>query len=68
MIKRYEAPNLLLDDEPIIKNVTGCNIHWREGGASLEASSNDDDIYGAIASGQGTTNNAKDDFKDNVEK
>ena len=31
MIKRYEVPNLLLDDEPILKNVTGCNIHWKEG-------------------------------------
>ena len=31
MIKRYYVPNLLLDDEPILKNVTGCAIHWREG-------------------------------------
>ena len=31
MIKRYEVPNLLLDDEPILKDVTGCNIHWEEG-------------------------------------
>ena len=31
LIKRYEVPNLLLDDEPILKNVTGCNIHWEEG-------------------------------------
>ena len=31
MIKRYEAPNLLLDNEPILKNVTGCDIHWKEG-------------------------------------
>ena len=31
MIKRYEVPNILLDDEPILKNVTGCNIHWNEG-------------------------------------
>ena len=31
MIKRYEVPNLLLDDEPILKNVTGCDIHWKEG-------------------------------------
>ena len=30
MIKRYEVYNLLLDDEPIFKNVTGCNIHWEE--------------------------------------
>ena len=21
----------MLDDEPILKNVTGCNIHWKEG-------------------------------------
>ena len=31
LIKRYEVPNLLLDDEPILKNVTGWNIHWKEG-------------------------------------
>ena len=31
MIKRYEVRNLLLDDEPIIKNVTGCDVHWKEG-------------------------------------
>ena len=30
LIKRYEVPNLLLDDEPILKNVTGCNIHLKE--------------------------------------
>ena len=30
-MKRYEVPNLLLDDEPILKNVTGCDIHWKEG-------------------------------------
>ena len=29
LIKRYEVRNLLLDDEPILKNVTGCNIHWK---------------------------------------
>ena len=31
LIKRYEVPNLLLDDEPILKNVTGCDIQWKEG-------------------------------------
>ena len=31
MIKRYEVPNILLDDELILKNVTGCDIHWKEG-------------------------------------
>ena len=31
LIKRYEVPNLLLDDESIIKNVTECDIHWEEG-------------------------------------
>ena len=30
LIKRYEVPNLLLDDEPILKNVTGCDIHWED--------------------------------------
>ena len=31
LIKIYEGPNLLLDDEPILNNVTGWNIHWKEG-------------------------------------
>ena len=31
LIKRYEVPNLPLDDEPILKNVMGWNIHWKEG-------------------------------------
>ena len=31
MTKRYEVPNLLLEDEPILKNVTGHDIHWEEG-------------------------------------
>ena len=31
MIKRYEVRNLLLDDEPILKNVTGWNMNWKEG-------------------------------------
>ena len=29
LTKRYEVPNLLLEDEPILKNVTGCGIHWK---------------------------------------
>lgn len=29
--KRYEVPNLLLDDEPILKNVEGCKIQWKSG-------------------------------------
>ena len=29
-IKRCEVLNLLLDDEPILKNVTGCDINWKE--------------------------------------
>ena len=33
LIKIYEVRNLLLDDEPILKNVTGCNIHWKGGGS-----------------------------------
>lgn len=29
--KRYDVPNLLLvDDEPILKNVTGCEIDWKD--------------------------------------
>ena len=35
MIKIYEVRNLLLDDELILKNVTGCDVHWKEG-RSLE--------------------------------
>ena len=31
MIKIYEVPNLLLDDETILKNITGYNINWEEG-------------------------------------
>ena len=31
MIKTYEVYNLLLDDKPILKNVTRCNIYWKEG-------------------------------------
>ena len=31
MIKRYEVRNLLLDNEPILKTVTGFDIHWKEG-------------------------------------
>ena len=31
MIKRYEVPNLILDNEPILKNITGCDIHCEEG-------------------------------------
>ena len=31
LVNRYEVPNILLDDEPILKNVTGCDRHWEEG-------------------------------------
>ena len=31
LIKIHEVPNLLLDDEPTPKNVTGRDIHWKEG-------------------------------------
>jgi nucleosome assembly protein 1-like 1 len=31
LTKRYEVPNLLLDDEPILKNVEGCKIQWKPG-------------------------------------
>jgi len=33
LTKRYEIPNLLLDDEPILKSVTGCEIKWKPGRA-----------------------------------
>lgn len=29
LTKRYEIPNLLTEDEPIIKNVTGTTINWK---------------------------------------
>jgi nucleosome assembly protein 1-like 1 len=29
LTKRYEVPNLLLADEPILKNVYGCEILWK---------------------------------------
>ena len=45
MIKRYEVPNLLLDDEPILKNVTGCNIHWKEGRILTYRDVNKNKIY-----------------------
>ena len=31
LTKSYEVPNLLLADEPILKNVDGCEIQWRPG-------------------------------------
>ena len=30
-IKRYEVPNILLEDEPILKNLRCCNVNWKEG-------------------------------------
>uniref|UniRef100_A0A6T8H1D7 Nucleosome assembly protein n=1 Tax=Proboscia inermis TaxID=420281 RepID=A0A6T8H1D7_9STRA len=30
LTKRYDIPNLLLDDEPILQNVNGCDIDWKE--------------------------------------
>jgi nucleosome assembly protein 1-like 1 len=29
--KRYEVPNLLTEDEPILKNITGTEIQWKTG-------------------------------------
>ncbi|KAL3925600.1 MAG: hypothetical protein SGILL_000294 [Bacillariaceae sp.] len=31
LTKSYEVPNLLLADEPILKNVDGCEIQWKPG-------------------------------------
>jgi nucleosome assembly protein 1-like 1 len=31
LTKTYDVPNLLLADEPILKNVKGCTITWKEG-------------------------------------
>ena len=36
LTKRYDVPNLLLADEPILKNVEGCDIRWKEGKTLLE--------------------------------
>ena len=30
LIKRYAVSNILLDNKPILKNVTGCDIHWKQ--------------------------------------
>jgi len=31
LIKEYDIPNLLLEDEPVLKDVRGCDIHWKPG-------------------------------------
>ncbi|KAG7337882.1 nucleosome assembly protein NAP [Nitzschia inconspicua] len=31
LTKTYDVPNLLTADEPILKNVEGCEIHWKSG-------------------------------------
>jgi nucleosome assembly protein 1-like 1 len=31
LTKRYDVPNLLTADEPILKNVEGCDIRWKSG-------------------------------------
>lgn len=31
LTKKYDVPNLLLADEPILKNVEGCEIKWKPG-------------------------------------
>lgn len=31
LTKKYDVPNLLLGDEPILKNVEGCEIQWKKG-------------------------------------
>ena len=31
LTKRYEIPNLLLADEPVLKDVAGCDINWKAG-------------------------------------
>lgn len=33
LTKKYEVPNLLLADEPILKDVAGCEIKWKPGRA-----------------------------------
>jgi len=29
LTKRYDVPNLLIEDEPTLKNVSGCDIDWK---------------------------------------
>lgn len=29
LVKRYDIPNLLISDEPLLKNVVGCKIQWK---------------------------------------
>jgi nucleosome assembly protein 1-like 1 len=36
LTKRYDVPNLLLADEPILKNVEGCEIQWKDGMSLFE--------------------------------
>jgi len=31
LTKKYDIPNLFLDDEPILKKVEGCSINWKSG-------------------------------------
>lgn len=31
LTKKYEVPNLLLGDEPMLKRVEGCEIQWKDG-------------------------------------
>lgn len=31
LTKKYDVPNLLTSDEPILKHVVGCKIQWKEG-------------------------------------
>lgn len=35
LTKTYEIPNLLLDDEPVLKNVKGCAIKWKDPARAL---------------------------------
>ena len=60
--KKEEEGSKVDDDDG---NTNAGEGEKREGDASLENASNDDEIYGAIASGQGTnTTNSKEDAKD----
>jgi nucleosome assembly protein 1-like 1 len=31
LTKKYDVPNLLLGSEPVLKNVEGCDIRWKDG-------------------------------------
>ncbi|KAL7556793.1 hypothetical protein ACA910_005231 [Epithemia clementina (nom. ined.)] len=43
LTKTYEVPNLLFSDEPMLKQVKGCVIHWKEGNNNNNNNNNNTD-------------------------